>query len=200
MPLDVDRASVRLRARLLARALGALAVVLLLMPLTVLAHPGDGIDAGQARMTARSQGHAASVTLEVLSPRPCPGFAGQAVLATRAELTVSGGLVPDGECRFSGTVQLPEQGKWVVTFAMLIDGQRSQVELPLSVTDEEQEFLREDWLHIDAAAIATPKQSTLEQMQRAIPGGVASVGIAVGVLALGAWFWRGRRGRPAGSP
>lgn len=170
------------------------------LPLGALAHPGDGIDAGMARMSAKSQGSETRVSIEVLNPRPCPGFEAQAVLAARAELTVSGGLQLDGECRFSGTLQLPEQGKWTVTFSMLIDGQRSQLALPISVTDEEQVFLREDWLHIDAAAITAPKQSTLERMQSAIPGGVASLGVALGVVALGVWAWRSRRDGPAAAP
>ncbi len=92
-------------------AAGATVVALLLLPAVALAHdPGQGEDAGAARLQARGAGKTVRLSGRL---RPCRPIRSGRVLARRAGDTIDRPLRVRG-CSFDGTVGVTELGRWFV--------------------------------------------------------------------------------------
>lgn len=78
---------------------------------TALGHdPGQGEEAGAARVSAVTDGSTARITVEPRSD--CDGLSPLRTVARRAGRTVTGGLSRVADCRFAGSIDLPTRGRW----------------------------------------------------------------------------------------
>jgi hypothetical protein len=97
----------------------------------------------------------------------------------------TGDLARSDACHFTGTITLPEAGRWMVGARFAYDDREVEVWLPVSVTDTPATFESIDWLH----AVDAPESGWSTGRMALLALG----GLAVGGLATLAW----RRVRPA---
>lgn len=124
-------AKVRLPTTKASAATGAL-VLWLILPTAALAHdPGQGEDAGTARLAVESAGSTISARGE-LNRRSCSGLQPRRLVARRAGVEKIAPLRLAG-CRFTGKVTVEGRGRWFV-YAELLQGQHNlEVWLPVHV-------------------------------------------------------------------
>lgn len=79
---------------------------------TALAHdPGQGEPLGSAKLTADAHGE--SITLDAtLTSADCAAYAPDEIHARRAGSDLTAPLSPAGPCAYTGTIQVPEEGRW----------------------------------------------------------------------------------------
>ena len=122
---------------------GAAAALLLFFPGSALGHdPGQGEELTTAAVTARATGDTGSLTVDLAGSGHCADVSPVRLTARRAGETVTAPLRRRGACGFSGSVRLPERGRWFLYGDLQHRGDQLEVWLPVhsgereSVTDD----------------------------------------------------------------
>jgi len=92
--------------------------------------PGQGRPVASATVAGTSNARG-TATLEVRLLDGCDGTAPRRLVARRAGETVTARLTAAGECRYAGTVRLPDDGRWFVYAELRVDGQDVETWLPI---------------------------------------------------------------------
>ena len=161
------------------------AVVLLAAPAAALAHdPGQGEEAGTARLVVAADGDRLSIA-GALNRRSCPDLRDGVVVARRGGVELTAPLRLDG-CAFSGALSVDGRGRWFV-YADLRERTRRV----------------ETWLPVDAGAgrerVADGRRFAYHPPERASATGelVGGAALYAAMLALLAWALRLQRRRVA---
>jgi hypothetical protein len=113
LALASGRLPSRRRPRGAARAVSAAAALALVWPGSATAHdPGQGAELTTAAVRAGVDGERATLTVAPASH--CPDLAPARLVARRAGETLTAPLVEARRCRFEGSIELPERGRWFV--------------------------------------------------------------------------------------
>ena len=128
---------------------GGVAALLLLLPGSALGHdPGQGEELTTAAVTARATGDTGSLTVDLAGSGHCADVAPVRLTARRAGDTVTAPLRPRGQCGFSGSLSLPERGRWFLYGELQHRGDALEVWLPIhsgereTVTDDARSVYR----------------------------------------------------------
>lgn len=161
--------------RIPRRAAATVATLLLLIiPGTALAHdPGFGDDVAEVRLHAEILGTTAVVTGQVVGA-DCPSLETTRLLARRAGRTVEGNLTRS-ECALSGSVELPDRGRWFIYSEVTQHGVPLEAWIAANVGSSETAFQRDTTLYL--ASIRTNPLSKYV------------VGLALYAVALGALIY-----------
>jgi hypothetical protein len=101
---------------------------------TIAHDPGQGDDAAMVQLTAVvSEGSTAHVEAVLPVEAGCAAFSPVHLVARRAGVMLSSPLIALDTCRFTGTIYLPERGRWFV-YVELVQDMGSTVEAWLPVT------------------------------------------------------------------
>ena len=120
------------------RLVGLSAVLLLLFPGISLGHdPGQGEELATAAASARAAEGAGSLTVDLSGSEHCADVSPVRLTARRAGETVSAPLRTRGRCAFSGSVALPDRGRWFLYAELQHQGDRLEVWLPLHSGERE---------------------------------------------------------------
>jgi hypothetical protein len=92
--------------------------------------PGQGRPVASATVTGSSNGRGMA-TLTVRMPDGCDGTTPRRLVARRAGETVTSQLTAVGDCRYTGTVRLPDDGRWFVYAELRVDGQDAETWLAI---------------------------------------------------------------------
>ena len=90
--------------------------------------PGQGAEVTTADLLGRTTGHEAELSVK---PVGCDEVAPSRLVARRGGDEVAAELERVGPCRFSGTVSLPDRGRWFVYAEMTYGGEDVETWLPL---------------------------------------------------------------------
>jgi hypothetical protein len=112
-------------------AAAALTAALVVSPSAYAHDPGQGDDAGTVDMRVELEARRAFVTA-ALPAGECGSTTPRAVVARRGGETLRGPLAKSG-CRLTGSITLPERGRWFVYAEMERDGRAVETWLPISV-------------------------------------------------------------------
>ncbi len=132
--------------------------------------PGQGESAGAVTVGGRSDGNG-RLELSVEVPDTCADLTPVRITARRAGTTVFGPLGAMEKCRFTGTVTVPDDGRWFVYAEFLTGGGPLEVWLPL-IADQSDAVGEARHLYRPAEATAATRG--------------AQVGAAIGIYAVGA--------------
>jgi hypothetical protein len=90
--------------------------------------PGQGTEVTTADLVGRTAGTEAELSVE---PAACRELAPSRLLARRGGEEVAAELERVGPCRFSGSISLPDRGRWFVYAEMTLGGENVETWLPL---------------------------------------------------------------------
>lgn len=158
--------------RIPRRAAVAVTTMLLLMiPGTALAHdPGFGDDVAEVRLDAEVIGTTAVITGQV-GGADCPSLEAIRLVGRRAGRTMEGDLSVS-KCTLSGSVELPDRGRWFIYTELVQDGAPLEAWIAANVGSSETAFQRDTTLYL-----ASIRTSPLSKYM---------VGLALYAVALGA--------------
>lgn len=114
---------------------GVVAMIALSVPPAALAHdPGQGPEAGRARLTARADGRRATLAADLRAIPRCSQIRPVELTARRAGQVTRSALERTGDCTAAGTVDLPDDGRWFLYAELERPGGRAlETWLPLTV-------------------------------------------------------------------
>lgn len=165
-----------------------------LAPAGLVAHEGDGVDAGYGHVRAvTTEDGFTTFELQISETDDCAGFHATEIIAERDAATVYGDMEQTGPCAFGGSIELPERGRWTVTLWVAYNGNPADIQIPVGFSGEPGTFERSDWMHVEASI----SSGTGDAWYR--PSGTltfAAIGLAIGtVIELARRRWMtGARG------
>jgi hypothetical protein len=112
--------------------------------------PGQGRSVAVATVTGTSDARG-TATLAVRLPDGCDETTPRGLVARRAGESVTARLRAAGDCRFTGTVRLPGDGRWFVYAELRVDGQDAETWLPIR-SDAATEQVESRELYVSAGA------------------------------------------------
>ena len=149
------------------------------------AHDGEE-DVAWVMLTGSSQTDGrATLQVDVAELAACDRLEPLRLVAVRADLEADGSLERVEPCRFTGEIDLPEPGRWMVAARFEFDNREAEVWMPVGIADTPQDFERGDWLHaipVEESGWSTGRMAML-----------AGLGLVAGALATVAF----QRLRPA---
>jgi len=102
-------------------------------------------------------------------------FASGGLVARRARQDVRGDLRPSGACQFTGTLQLPERGRWFVYLELTGRTGAVEVWLPVIEASGQHTYTKTSWIYI-------PPKRTVNAL--ALSSGAIIYAISVGLFGL----------------
>ncbi len=109
----------------------ALLVGLGLAPRALAHDPGQGEGVATAALTASSSGERATLVADLSGSQHCRDTQPLRLLARRAGDAVSSRLSARGRCSFSGTIRLPDRGRWFLYAELDHGGETVETWLPI---------------------------------------------------------------------
>ena len=153
-----------------------LTMLVALLPLAASAHdPGQGPKVGEAVLTATRDGRVVNVLARITTPTDCAAFSARGLVARRARQDVRAELRPAGACRFEGTLELPERGRWFVYVELTGRPGPVEVWLPVTEASGQHTYTKTSWIYI-------PPKRTANAV--ALGSGVIIYAISVGLFGL----------------
>ena len=152
-------------------AVAVATMLLLMIPGTALAHdPGFGDDVAEVRLHAEIIGTTAVITGQVVGA-DCPSLETIRLVGRRAGRTIEGDLSL-ARCTLSGSVELPDRGRWFIYTEMAQNGTLLESWIAANVGGSETAFQRDTTLYL-----ASIRTSPLSKYM---------VGVVLYAVALGA--------------
>lgn len=111
-----------------------LTVLLVGLPAKAFAHdPGQGQEAGKARLNIQSQELAVTFTIEIVDMPSCDQLTAKTLVARRAGEVLQAPLAKIADCRFEGQIRLSTQGRWFIYAELTQGNEKLETWLPAVV-------------------------------------------------------------------
>lgn len=170
---------------------GAATALLLLLPGAAFGHdPGQGEELTTAAVTARATGETGSLSVDLSGSGHCADVSSVRLTARRAGETLTAPLRPRGSCAFSGSIGLPDRGRWFLYGELQHRGDLLEVWLPVHAGERES-------VTDDARSVYRPP--TVEDSSLKLAAGIA-IYLVLAAIVVGIPPLYRRALRPAGAP